>query len=196
MDGLWLKAEDLHKIGILLNNDGGYKGKKILSENWIQMMYQLPLNNIAKGIGCYGMTVKPLFISEKLKITNETRLKLIELGIKSHLLEKINKMEIDSSYSFSDFGKKLKNLFSDEELEELTAFSNKNLIPLYSVINENYIVMHGGEYGLLLAVFPKKNTVLVRYLGEKWGRKKKEDGSENKYLIDNELISSILKLHF
>lgn len=36
--GLKLSIDDLHKIGIILTNKGGYKGKRIVSEEWVSSM--------------------------------------------------------------------------------------------------------------------------------------------------------------
>ena len=68
------------------------------------------------------------------------------------------------------------------------------MIPVYKVLNGNFFIKHGGEYGLLLMALPKKKKVVIRFLGEKWGRQKKEDGSDNKYLVDDELLVHMLKL--
>lgn len=37
--GLWMKNEDLHKIALLLLNDGIYEGNRIISEEWIKKMH-------------------------------------------------------------------------------------------------------------------------------------------------------------
>lgn len=196
MDGLQICAHDLLKTGQMLNNGGTFQGKRILSENWVKMMFQLPLMNFAKGIGGYGMTISPKFISEKIHISSYSRKLLKEAGLRQELIHKIEKMHPDSTYTYGQFGSKLKENFNWDEIEELTAFGSKNLIPLYTIANENYVVMHGGEYGLLLAVFLKKKTVLVRYLGEKHGRKKGKNGAEYKYLIDGQLLSSMININY
>lgn len=41
--GLYLKHSDFHKIGQLLLNNGKYKGRQVISENWIREMSSLQL---------------------------------------------------------------------------------------------------------------------------------------------------------
>jgi hypothetical protein len=79
-------------------------------------------------------------------------------------------------------------------MEEISSFASRHMIPLYTVLNSNFYIKHGGEYGLLMTAFPKQKKVVIRYLGEKWGRKKKDDGTDNKYLIDDEIVNYMIRL--
>jgi hypothetical protein len=45
-----------------------------------------------------------------------------------------------------------------------------------------------------MTALPVQKKVVVRYLGEKWGRKKKADGTDNKYLIDDEIVNYMIGL--
>jgi CubicO group peptidase (beta-lactamase class C family) len=194
MDGLWLNATDLLKVGQMLNNYGEWRGKQILSKKWCEIMFQLPLLNSMNGVGGYGMCIRPLFFDEQIILASETISKLTDLGLDNKLVEKLSSLHKREYYKYFELGSALKQTFTADEMEELSAFASKYMIPLYKIHNENFVIMHGGEYGLIVTAFPKKNIVVVRYLGEKWGRKKKEDGSDNKYLIDGEIISYMIKL--
>ena len=49
MDGLWMNASDLLKIGQLLCNYGNWNGQQILSRKWCELMFQIPLVNSMNG---------------------------------------------------------------------------------------------------------------------------------------------------
>lgn len=194
MDGLWLAAKDLLKVGQLLSNYGLWEGKRILSERWCKLMYQVPLVNCYNGLYGYAMAIRSLPFQEVITISNSTIDLLRKNGLPVPLLNKLNLLAQSGGYNYNQLGQKLKELFTVNELEALTSFANRHLIPIYTISNGNFFIKHGGEYGLLLTAFPHRNKVLVRYLGEKWGRQQKTDGTGYKYFIDDELVTYLLKL--
>lgn len=97
------------------------------------------------------------------------------------------------NYKYKEFGEKLKQLFTVQEMEEITSLSSRIVIPLYAVANDRFFIKHGGEYGLLLAAYPKRKKVLIRYIGEKWGRRTNKDGTF-KYFLEDENVSYMLRL--
>lgn len=194
MDGLWLNANDLMKVGQMLCNFGNWNGKRILSENWCHMMFQMPLVNSMNGKFGYAMAIRALPFQEEISITQNTIDTLIQLRLRIELVQKLQLLVKKENYKYLELGTTLNQLFTIHEMEELSSFASRNMIPLYTVTNGNFFIKHGGEYGLLVAAFPKQKKVVVRYLGEKWGRKKKEDGTDNKYLIDDEIINYMVRL--
>lgn len=194
MDGLRINAGDLLKVGQLLSQYGIWKGRRILSRDWCELMFQLPLANAMNGTGGYGLTIRSLFFQEELVISAETIERLAAAGLRPVLAEKLGRLRQRDSYRFPELGVALKELFTLAEVEEITSVAFRHLIPLYQVRNQQFVIMHGGEYGLLLTAFPQKNIVIVRFLGEKWGRQQKEDGTGYKYLVDGEIISYMIQL--
>jgi len=194
MDGLWLSANDLMKVGQMLCNFGEWNGKRILSESWCNMMFQMPLVNAMNEKYGYAMAIRSLPIQEKISITQKTIDTLNQLGLKSELVEKLQTLPKKDDYKYIELGTTLKKLFTTREIEDISSFASRNMIPLYTVINGNFYIKHGGEYGLLMTAFPKQKKVVIRYLGEKWGRTKKDDGTENKYLIDDEIVNYMIRL--
>lgn len=194
MDGLWLNANDLMKVGQMLCNFGEWNGKRILSESWCNLMFQMPLVNAMNEKYGYAMAIRSLPIQDKISITQKTIDTLNQLGLKVELVKKLNLLQKRDHYKYLELGATLNQLFTAGEMEEVSSFASRNMIPLYTVSNGNFIIKHGGEYGLLMTAFPKQKKVVVRYLGEKWGRKKKDDGSDNKYLIDDEIVNAMISL--
>lgn len=194
MDGLWLNATDLMKVGQMLCNFGQWNGKRILSESWCNMMFQIPLVNSMNGKYGYAMAIRSLPIQDKISITQKTIDTLNQLGLKTELVQKLQMLQKKEDYKYSELGTTLKMLFTAHEIEEITSFACRNMIPLYTVHNGNFYIKHGGEYGLLVTAFPKQKKVVVRYLGEKWGREKKDDGTDNKYLVDDEIVNYMIRL--
>lgn len=194
MDGLWLNATDLMKVGQMLCNFGEWNGKRILSESWCNLMFQMPLVNAMNEKYGYAMAIRSLPIQEKISITQKTIDTLNKLGLKSELVQKLQMLQKKDHYKYLELGATLNQLFTASEMEEISSFTSRNMIPLYTVINSNFYIKHGGEYGLLMTAFPKQKKVVVRYLGEKWGRKKKDDGTDNKYLIDDEIVNYMIRL--
>lgn len=194
MDGLWLNANDLMKVGQMLCNFGRWNGKRILSESWCKMMFQMPLVNSMKGIYGYAMAIRSLPVQEEISITDQTIDTLYHLDLSYDLIQKLRMLHRKDYYKYPELGEALKKLFTTKEIEEISSYASRHMIPLYTVINQNFFIKHGGEYGLLMAAFPKQKKVIVRYLSEKWGRKKKEDGSEYKYFIDDEIVNYMLGL--
>lgn len=194
MDGLWLTANDLIKVGQMLCNYGEWNGKRILSESWCKMMFQIPLVNSMNGKYGYAMAIRSLPLQDKIAITQKTIDTLKQLKLKTELVQKLQILLKKDDYKYLDLGIALNQLFTISEMEEIASFAARNMIPLYTINNENFYLKHGGEYGLLLTAFPKQKKVVVRYLGEKWGRKKKEDGTDHKYLIDDEIINYMIRL--
>lgn len=193
MDGLYLNANDLMKVGQMLCNYGTWNGVRVLSEKWCRMMFQIPLVNSMNGKYGYAMAIRSLPFQEQISITPTTIDTLNKLGLRNGLVQKLRLLR-KKHYKYIELGDTLKQLFKIKEIEEISSFASRHMTPLYTVINGNFYVKHGGEYGLLLTAFPKQKKVVVRYLGEKWGRKKKEDGTENKYFIDDEIINYMLRL--
>jgi hypothetical protein len=194
MDGLWLNATDLMKVGQMLCNFGEWNGKRILSESWCNLMFQMPLVNAMNGKYGYAMAIRSLPIQEKISITQKTIDTLNKLGLKSELVQKLQMLDKKDHYKYFDLGATLNQLFTASEVEEISSFASQHMISLYTVINSSFFIKHGGEYGLLMTAFPKQKKVVVRYLGEKWGRKKKDDGTDNKYLIDDEIVNYMIRL--
>ncbi len=194
MDGLWLTANDLMKVGQMLCNFGEWNSKRILSESWCKMMFQIPLVNAMNGKYGYAMAIRSLPIQEKISITRKTIDTLNQLGLKTELVQKLQMLHKKDHYKYLELGLTLNQLFTTREMEEISSFASRQMIPLYTVQNGNFYIKHGGEYGLLITAFPKQKKVVVRYLGEKWGRKKKDDGTDNKYLIDDEIVNYMIGL--
>lgn len=194
MDGLWLNATDLMKVGQMLCNFGEWNGKRILSESWCNMMFQIPLVNSMNGKYGYAMAIRSLPIQDKISITLKTIEALNQLGLKTELVQKLQMLQKKDDYKYLELGTTLKILFTANEIEEISSFASRNMIPLYTLQNGNFYIKHGGEYGLLVTAFPKQKKVVVRYLGEKWGREKKDDGTDNKYLIDDEIVNYMIGL--
>lgn len=194
MDGLWLNATDLMKVGQMLCNFGEWNGKRILSERWCKMMFQIPLVNAMSGKYGYAMAIRSLPIQDKISITQQTVDTLNQLGLKTDLVQKLQTLQKKDDYKYVELGTTLNQLLTTREMEEISSFASRQMIPLYTVHNGYFYIKHGGEYGLLLTAFPKQKKVLVRYLGEKWGRKKKDDGTDNKYFIDDEIVNYMIKL--
>ncbi|MDX2136014.1 MAG: serine hydrolase [Saprospiraceae bacterium] len=194
MDGLSLNATDLMKIGQMLCNFGEWNGKRILSKNWCEMMFQIPLTNSLNGMYGYAMAIKSLPIQEEISITSATVDTLNKLGLSYELTQKLRLLHNKANYKYLELGERLKQLFTSKQMEEISSFASQHMIPLYTILNGNFYIKHGGEYGLLMTAFPKRKKVVIRYLGEKWGRQKKEDGSDYKYLVDDEIVRYMLRL--
>jgi hypothetical protein len=194
MDGLWLNATDLMKVGQMLCNLGEWNGKRILSESWCNLMFQLPLVNAMNEKYGYAMSIRSLPIQDKISITQKTIDTLNKLGLKIELCQKLQILQKKEHYKYVELGATLNQLFTTTEVEEISSFASRHMISLYTVNNSNFFIKHGGEYGLLITAFPKQKKVVVRYLGEKWGRKKKDDGTDNKYLIDDEIVNYMINL--
>nr|MCU0393394.1 beta-lactamase family protein [Thermoflexibacter sp.] len=193
MDGLWLNANDLMKIGQLLCNFGEWNGKRILSKRWCEFMFQMPLVNAMNGLYGYAMSIRALPFLEEIAITSTTIDTLNQLGLPNDKTEKLKSLQNKEVYKYLELGERLKQLFSHQEMEEITSFASQHLIPLYTITNGSYFIKHGGEYGLLMTAFPKKKKVVIRYLGEKWGRKTNKDGAY-KYFIEDEIVNYMLRL--
>lgn len=194
MDGLWMNAMDLMKVGQMLCNYGEWQGKRILSTRYCELMFQLPLTNAMNGLYGYAMAIRSLPIQEEISISPETIFLMEQKGLPATYCMQLRKLLDKPAYKYMELGTRLKSLFSLAEMEEIIGFASRNIIPLYQVTNKNFFLKHGGEYGLLLTAFPKSRKVIVRFLGEKWGRKMKADGSDYQYLIDDEIVTYMLKL--
>lgn len=195
MDGLWMSATDLLKVGQLLSNYGKWEGKQLLPVSWCTMMFQLPLPNVRNGIYGYGMAIKSLPFQEQICLDSATISQLKKEGLPLPLIEKLQNMQLQQPYyTYKEFGTQLSAIFTIEETEAITTIAFRNLIPIYTEKNQQVYIKHGGEYGLLLAAYPKKNKVMVRFLGEHWGRKQHKDGKGYQYFADDELIQYLLLL--
>lgn len=193
MDGLWLSAGDLMKVGQMLSNFGKWKGKRILSQRWCEFMFQIPLVNSMNRVYGYAASIRSLPFADEISIRQKSVDTLITLGLPNDKVEKLKKMLLKQSYKYKELGEQLIQLFTVQEIEEITSLASRYLIPLYTVSNGRYFIKHGGEYGLLLTAYPKAKKVLIRYLGEKWGRKTNKDGTY-KYFFEDENISYLIKL--
>lgn len=194
MDGLWMNATDLLKVGQLLCNYGQWNGRQILSRRWCAWMFQIPLVNAMNGKYGYAAAIRSLPILEEMAILPETIDTLGKLGLPASLAGKLAAAGADHRYTYPQLGAQLKAGLTGEEMEAITSLAAAHLLPLYTVVNGNFYIMHGGEYGLLLAAFPRKRKVMVRFLGEKWGRQPAPDGVSYKYLVDDQLIGYMLRL--
>lgn len=194
MDGLWLTANDLMKVGQMLCNFGEWNGKRILSDRWCKMMFQITLVNAMSGKYGYAMAIRSLPIQDKISITQKTIDTLNQLGLKTELVQKLQMLQKKDDYKYVELGTTLNQLLTTREMEEISSFASRQMIPLYTVHNGYFYIKHGGEYGLLMTALPVQKKVVVRYLGEKWGRKKKADGTDNKYLIDDEIVNYMIGL--
>lgn len=192
MDGLWLSAGDLMKVGQMLCNLGAWKGKKVLSKKWCEFMFQIPLVNTMKGVYGYAASIRSLPFGDEISIRQASIDSLITLGLPNDKAEKLMILS-KQNYKYREFGEKLKQFFTLQEMEEITALASSILIPLYTVANDKFYIKHGGEYGLLLTAYPKQKKVLIRYIGEKWGRKTNEDGTY-KYFLEDENVRYMLGL--
>jgi len=194
MDGLWMNAADLMKVGQMLCNYGQWNGKQLLTRQWCEMMFQMPLANTMNGKYGYAMAIKSLPVQEQLTITAHTIDTLQQLGLSAAFVSSLRKLNEKESYTWPEIGEKLKQLFSVQQIEIISAFASQHMIPLYTVINGNFYIKHVGEYGLLVTAFPKRKKVVVRFLGEKWGRKLKKGTDDYKYLADEEIVAYMLQL--
>lgn len=194
MDGLSMRAADLLKIGQLIANRGEWQGKRILSTEWFDLMFPLPLTNAMQGTGGYGLGIRTFYFGEQLVIPPATLLELKQTNLPAAWLEQLQAIADAGPMDYFALGRKLAAQFQVDEVERMTAEAFKQNVPLYRVANDQLAVMHGGEFGLFVGATPKDRTVIVRFLGEKWGRKMKEDGSDYKYLIDTDLIRFMLQL--
>lgn len=194
MDGLWLSANDLMKVGQMLSNFGEWNGKRILSERWCNVMFQMPLANAMDGKYGFAMAIRSLPIQEEVSITDSTIDTLSQLGLPNDLVQKLRSLQKKNHYKYLELGEALKQIFTVQEIEAITSYASRHMLPLYTVTNGNFFIKHGGEYGLLMTAFPKSRKVVVRYLGEHWGRKMKEDGTGFKYFIDDEIVNYMLEL--
>lgn len=192
MDGLWLSASDLMKVGQMLCNFGEWKGKKVLSQKWCEFMFQIPLVNTMNGLYGYAASIRSLPFGDEISIKQASIDSLIKLGLSNDKAEKLMTLS-KQNYKYKEFGEKLKQLFTMQEMEAITSLASSILIPLYTVANDQFYIKHGGEYGLLLTAYPKRKKVLIRYIGEKWGRKTNEDGTF-KYFLEDENVRYMLGL--
>jgi hypothetical protein len=192
MDGLWLSASDLMKVGQMLCNFGEWKGKKVLSEKWCAFMFQIPLVNTMNGLYGYAAGIRSLPFGDEISIRQASIDTLIKLGLPNDKAEKLMILS-KQNYKYKEFGEKLKQLFTMQEMEEITSLASSILVPLYTVANDKFYIKHGGEYGLLLTAYPKRKKVLIRYIGEKWGRKTNKDGTY-KYFLEDENVRYMLGL--
>ena len=192
MDGLWLSANDLMKVGQMLSNFGEWKGKRILSHKWCEFMFQIPLVNAMNGVYGYAASIRSLPFGDEISIRQASIDTLIQLGLPNDKAEKLMILT-KQNYKYKEFGEKLKQLFTMQEMEEITSLASRILMPLYTVANDNFFIKHGGEYGLLLTAYPKRKKVLIRYIGEKWGRKTNKDGTF-KYFLEDENVGYLLRL--
>jgi CubicO group peptidase (beta-lactamase class C family) len=193
MDGLRLSAVDLIKVGQLLANYGEWKGQKIFSKKWGEMAYQLPLMNFYYKVGGYGMGLKVLYVEGKFTIPLQNIYLLKEKGLKNDLCDRLYRLS-DSTFSdFTHFGNALRANFKPAEIEEINAFSSAQLIPIYKEPDNKIIVLHYGEIGQQLVVFPQKRIVMVRFIDEKWGRKTDKKGNYQ-YVMDQELLPYLVNL--
>ncbi len=192
MDGLWLSASDLMKVGQMLCNFGEWKGKKVLSKKWCEFMFQIPLVNTMNGLYGYAASIRSLPFGDEISIRQASIDSLIKLGLPNDKTEKLMMLS-KQNYKYKEFGEKLKQLFTMQEMEAITSLASSILIPLYAVANDQFYIKHGGEYGLLLTAYPKRKKVLIRYIGEKWGRKTNEDGTY-KYFLEDENVRYMLGL--
>lgn len=192
MDGLWLSASDLMKVGQMLCNFGEWKGKKVLSKKWCEFMFQIPLVNTMNGLYGYAASIRSLPFGDEISIRQASIDGLIKLGLPNDKTEKLMMLS-KQNYKYKEFGEKLKQLSTMQEMEAITSLASSILIPLYAVANDQFYIKHGGEYGLLLTAYPKRKKVLIRYIGEKWGRKTNEDGTY-KYFLEDENVRYMLGL--
>ncbi len=192
MDGLWLSAGDLMKVGQMLCNFGEWKGKRILSNKWCELMFQIPLVNAMNGMYGYAASIRSLPFGDEISIRQSSIDTLRKLGLPNDKIDKL--MELSKQlYKYKEFGEQLNQFFTVQEMEEITSMASRKLIPIYTVANDKFYIKHGGEYGLLLTAYPKRKKVLIRYIGEKWGRKTNKDGS-HKYFLEDENVSYMLRL--
>lgn len=192
MDGLWLSASDLMKVGQMLCNFGEWKGKRILSQKWCEFMFQIPLVNTMNGVYGYAASIRSLPFGDEISIRQSSIDTLIKFGLPKDKAAKLMLLS-KQNYKYKEFGEKLKQLFTIQEMEEITSLASRKLIPLYTVANDKFYIKHGGEYGLLLTAYPKQKKVLIRYISEKWGRKTNKDGTY-KYFLEDENIRYMLEL--
>jgi hypothetical protein len=192
MDGLWLSASDLMKVGQMLCNFGEWKGKRILSQKWCEFMFQIPLVNTMNGVYGYAASIRSLPFGDEISIRQSSIDTLIKFGLPKDKADKLMLLS-KQNYKYKEFGEQLKQFFTMQEMEEITSLASRILVPLYTVANDKFYIKHGGEYGLLLTAYPKRKKVLIRYIGEKWGRKTNKDGTY-KYFLEDENVRYMLGL--
>lgn len=194
MDGLRLSAGDLLKIGHLLSNYGFWNGRQIISKDWCRMAFQFPLNYYAEETVGYGMGLRVLYIDGgRFLIPRSAVDALREKGLDNQLTDKLYRISDTIFTQRAAFGAALRLNFSTEELDEINSFSYEHLLPVFIEPDNHLIVLHSGEIGQLLTVYPEKKTVLVRLIDEKWGRKVDEQG-KYRYLLTDSLLPFVLKL--
>lgn len=193
MDGLYLSADNLYKLGELINNKGKWNNQIIIGEKWFDMMFQLPINNFKQNILGYGLGVKIRYFKDEFFIKNSTINSYISAGLPEKMIDRLKELAEIKFPDWMSLATKMLEKFNSYEIEQLNSLSFSTMMPLYHCVNEHIIAMHGGEYGLLLAACPSKKMVTVRMIGEKWGRTYNKDGSY-KYFIDNDLLIGMVKL--
>jgi CubicO group peptidase (beta-lactamase class C family) len=176
MDGLRLSAEDLLKVGRLLAAHGNWQGKQILSRAWCDMMFQLPLVNSMRGVGGYGLGVRVLYINGHFRLSREGITQLMGKGLDPALANRVLPLADTVYQSWAALGKALAQACTAADIEHLTAASFTHMIPVYSEVDNQVLVVHFGEIGQQVNIYPKKKMAMVRLLDERWGRKTTSDG--------------------
>lgn len=98
MDGLWIRAADLMKIGRMLSNYGIWNGRRILSRQWCELMFQLPLSNAMNGIGGYAMSIRPFFFNEQIEIAAHAIENLKKAGMEARFTDKLAAVQQKGSF--------------------------------------------------------------------------------------------------
>ena len=123
------------KVGQMLCNLGEWNGKRILSESWCNLMFQLPLVNAMNEKYGYAMSIRSLPIQDKISITQKTIDTLNKLGLKIELCQKLQILQKKEHYKYVELGATLNQLFITSEVEEISSFASRHMIPLYTVYN-------------------------------------------------------------
>lgn len=153
MSGLQIFPDDLAKIGILILNKGKWKGRQLLSEKWIQEMFEPFEGNISYGMEWWliyekqSMVIDDNFLSKVRPNTDATTFQLLQ------------RMKGKYENGMTEIRNKLITLYSKDEIP-LVAKALATVSPgVMKIENEGKVVGYAavGYLGQNLIIIPQKN---------------------------------------
>lgn len=159
MAGLQIYPEDFAKIGLLILNEGNWKGKQLISKSWINEMLKPSQTNTSFGFQwwltyefMYYQIDDDFFETIKNKTDNNT------FQLVKKLAGKYKGMK--------DIRDQANKIYSPEELKLVGTFMQSIQPSQINILNEGAILNYtaSGYLGQYLIMIPKKKIVLVRMI--------------------------------
>lgn len=180
-DGLQMKISDLIKVACVLADEGRWRGRQIVSKEWLAVASQGALIRLTEP----SQTGLGLFVNDVgggALIPEFTMDALAQGGLAPVLAERLRPLAGREFATTSQLGGELHRVFTPAELEQIAAAAGRLMVPAYTTPRRRPMISHSGEVGVILIAMPDEGLAVARTIDDARGRNK-PNGFEEIYTL-------------